>query len=132
MTYSPPGARPNIANGSGGQPQSNGKRARIVNPILNQSAKIRLKDAERLVRQGRGEWVGDDQLRLILSHPANTAAHERAAAGYEWPAGKIVGKPEMRNIGIAGHPSAVPRHPTCGQAGGFATLRVGPTPQSRP
>jgi hypothetical protein len=39
---------------------------------------MKLKDAEFYVNEGRAEWVGRDQLRLVLAHPKNRAAAERA------------------------------------------------------
>jgi hypothetical protein len=71
-----------------------------VNQVLNQSPIIRRKDAERLVLIGRAEWVGSDQLRLVLSHPSNCIGAAIAARGYEWPAGKIPDARELRHIPI--------------------------------
>lgn len=76
-----PAARPEAQEARGGKPPGS-KRVRITNPVLNKSPFIRLKDAERLVKQGRAVWVvPDDQLRLN-DHPANRANAAEAAAGY--------------------------------------------------
>jgi hypothetical protein len=47
---------------------------------------MRKKDAEYYVQQGRAAWVDETkgQLSLLMAHPANQAAVERAAA--EWDA----------------------------------------------
>src|ERR1039458_2824422 len=65
-----------------GQPRSK-RSAKIVNQVENRSPMIRRKDAERLVRLGRAEWVAEDQLRLVFSHPVNQRAAEVAAIGYK-------------------------------------------------
>lgn len=97
-----PAPRPN-KNISGGKPQSSGKRARIVNPILNQSPKIRLKDAERLISQGRAEWVAPLQLRLVASHRANQINARAAAVGYDRAAAVLVrSTAELRHIPLIG------------------------------
>jgi hypothetical protein len=77
-------ARPESQETRGEQPQSrrNPRWARIVNPVLNQSPVIRRKDADRLVSLGRADWVASDQLRLMLSHPANLDAIDKASKGY--------------------------------------------------
>lgn len=77
----PPAARPEH-QARGGQPRSNPRWVRTVNPVLNQSPTLRRKDAERLVRLGRAEWVASDQIRLVMSDPQNRAAAALAAGTY--------------------------------------------------
>jgi len=55
-------------------------RIKVVNDIRNGRASMAQKDAVHYVALGRAEWVGPDQLRLVLSHPANIAAAARARA----------------------------------------------------
>ena len=95
-----PAARPQTQDASGGKPPgSRNQRVRIVNPVLNQSPKIRRKDADRLVQLKRAEWVALDQLRLILSHPTNKLAAERAAAGYEQiPPDRFLNREHLRHV----------------------------------
>ena len=52
----------------------------VVNDVRNQKRHMRRKDAEHYVKGGRAEWIGSDQIRLILSHPENIAAAARARA----------------------------------------------------
>jgi hypothetical protein len=70
------------------------------------------------VTQGRALWVSTDQLRLNLTHEANQREAADAAAGYEWPSGKVVTARELLNIGvvrpmkaITGAPAVVTRIP---------------------
>ena len=117
----PTPARAVTQEACGGQPRGSGnnpKWARIVNPVLNQSPVIRRKDAERLVTQKRALWVSTDQLRLNLVHEGNQREAAGAAAGYEWPSGKVVTVRELLNIGvvrpekaITGAPALVARVP---------------------
>ena len=58
-------------------------RVKVVNPVWNGSGYIERKTANFYVAEGRAVFVGDDQLRLIASHPKNKAASWRAATGYE-------------------------------------------------
>ncbi len=58
-------------------------RVKVVNPIWNGSGTIRRKKAEHYVLHGRAEWVGSEQVRMLMSHPANRAAAAEAAAAYE-------------------------------------------------
>jgi hypothetical protein len=59
---------------------------KVVNDVRNvgenrkRPGRISRKDAEHYIKRGRAEWVGQDQLRLILSHPDNVAAAARARA----------------------------------------------------
>ena len=55
---------------------------KVVNSIWNGAGLIRRKKAEHFVSTGRAEWVGANQLRMIMSHPKNVSAGARAAAGY--------------------------------------------------
>ena len=55
-------------------------KVKVVNAVWNGRALIRRRDAEHCVSDGRAEWVGVDQVRLILSHPLNVAAAARARA----------------------------------------------------
>jgi hypothetical protein len=55
-------------------------RVKVINSVWNGSGLLKRKVAEHYVREGRAEWVADGQLRLILSHPKNQAAAERAHA----------------------------------------------------
>jgi hypothetical protein len=73
----------NISHACGGEPRGNANWTRITNPVMNQSQMLRRKDAERLVKLGRATWVGEDQLRLDLSHPANRRAMAIASSGYD-------------------------------------------------
>jgi hypothetical protein len=59
-------------------------KVKVVNEVRNWDGLMRRKDAEWYVEEGRAEWVGKDQPRLVLSHPDNIAAAARARA---WEAG---------------------------------------------
>ncbi len=96
----PSAARLNDQEARGGKPRGSTRWVRIVNQVRNQSPVIRRKDANRLVALKRAEWVAADQIRLVLSHPANRRDATMAAIGYEWPAGKIITRRELRNIPI--------------------------------
>lgn len=97
----PPGGRLDSQEAREGQPRSNPRWAVIVNPILNQSPRIRRKDAERLVAQGRAEWVASDQLRLVAAHSANRANASAAAVGYNNAAAALVrSADELRHVPI--------------------------------
>ena len=58
-------------------------RVKVVNPVWNGSGYIKRKTANFYLAEGRAEFVGEDQLRLIESHPKNKGASWRAATGYE-------------------------------------------------
>jgi hypothetical protein len=61
----------------------NSVHVKVVNPVWNGSGYIKRKMANYYVAEGRAEFVGENQLRLIESHPSNKAASWRAAAGYQ-------------------------------------------------
>jgi hypothetical protein len=97
----PPATQPEIQEARGGKPQGNPKRARITNPVLNQSPVIRRKDAERLVSRGRAEWVAADQLRLVMSHPQNRENAAAAATEYNRAAAVLVrSAAELRHVPV--------------------------------
>ena len=84
----PPAARSETQGAAGAGPlgkERDGRRSavKVVNPAWNGSGYIRRKTANFYVAEGRAVFVGEDQLRLIESHPKNRAASWRAAAGYE-------------------------------------------------
>jgi hypothetical protein len=55
-------------------------KIKVINPVWNGDGRLKRKVAEHYVSEGRAEWVGDDLLRLDLSHPQNQAAADRASA----------------------------------------------------
>lgn len=84
----PPAVRPETQAAVGAGPlgtERDGRRSavKVVNPAWNGSGYIKRKTANFYVAEGRAIFVGEDQLRLIESHPKNRAASWRAAAGYE-------------------------------------------------
>jgi len=85
----PPGTRPEMQGAVGAGPlgETAGKKVsthvKMVNSVFNGSGYLKRKVAEYYVAEGRAEFVADDQLRLIESHPKNRAAARRAARGYE-------------------------------------------------
>ena len=103
---SPPSrvARPAVQEAVAAGPDGNPKPGRIpvVNSVWNRLRKLRRRDAEYYVANGRAKWVDKDQSRLMLveSHPANIAAKNKAAAGYAWPDGKQLTPQELLNIGV--------------------------------
>jgi hypothetical protein len=85
-----PAVRPAITNAAGlipnGQqrtPESK-RYVTVINPFLDGN-RMRRKDAEYYVKQDRAVWLDEakSQLRLVMSHPANQAVLERAAAEWE-------------------------------------------------
>ncbi len=58
-------------------------RVKVVNSIWNGAGTIRRKKAEYYVSLQRAEWVGPDQVRMLMAHPENRAAAAKAAFGYE-------------------------------------------------
>ena len=88
---SPPAteAVPNNQRPLGQVPAENGPagkrsyRVKVVNSIWNGTGLIRRKKAEYLVSVGRAEWVGPEQVRMVVAHPENRGAASNAAAGYE-------------------------------------------------
>src|SRR5690242_10188704 len=52
----------------------------VLNPCWNGLSRIRLKDAEFYVREGRAVWADAEQtkLRLVEHHPKNQSAKARA------------------------------------------------------
>lgn len=86
---SPPARRPETQGAAGAGPlgmESDGRRSshvKVVNPVWNGSGYIKRKTANFYAAEGRAEFVGEDQLRLINSHPKNRAASWKAATGYE-------------------------------------------------
>ena len=77
-------------------------RVKITNQVLNRKPYVRFRDARRLVRDGRAEWVGECQVRL-LAHPANQVNAEQAAAGYtEAAAVPVKSAGELKHIPIIG------------------------------
>jgi hypothetical protein len=54
----------------------------VVNSVWNGSGYIKRKVADYYAGEGRAEWIGSGQLRLVMSHPKNIAAAERAAKAY--------------------------------------------------
>jgi hypothetical protein len=67
----------------GGQSERRSYQVKVVNAIWNGSGTIRRKKAEHYVLHGRAEWLGSEQVRMLMSHPANRAAAAEAAAAYE-------------------------------------------------
>jgi hypothetical protein len=55
-------------------------KIKVINPVWNGNGRLKRKVAEHYVSEGRAEWVGEDLLRLDLSHPQNQAAADRASA----------------------------------------------------
>lgn len=53
---------------------------KVVNSVWNGNGMIKRKVADFYVAERRAEWVADDQIRLVMSHPKNQAAAARAAA----------------------------------------------------
>ena len=96
-----PAARPTAQEARVGQPRSS-RWARIVNQSRNLSPIVRRKDAERLVRLGRAEWIAADQLRLTANAVNRTAA-AAAAIGYAAAAAQIVrSEKELRQTPMVG------------------------------
>ncbi|HZL57841.1 MAG TPA: hypothetical protein VFC21_12190 [Bryobacteraceae bacterium] len=62
------------------QPGSSTK-VEVVNPVWNGLRRIRRKDAEFYIDEGRAMWLPDGKIRLLNSHAKNLNAAERAA---EW------------------------------------------------
>jgi len=87
---SPPAGGPSGTNTSGLTPKGQQKattgknKVLVVNPLQG-SRRMRRKDAEYYVTQGRAVWQdgAKNQLRLVMAHPANEAAVLRAAAEWE-------------------------------------------------
>jgi hypothetical protein len=86
----PPAARPATTNTvglipNGQQKATESKRSVTVRNPLRDGNRMRRKDAEHYVRQGRAVWIDEakSQLRLVVSHPANQAVLERVAAEWE-------------------------------------------------
>jgi hypothetical protein len=76
-----------------------------VNQVRNASPVIRRKDAAALVYFGRAEWVGADQVRLVVSHPENRRESAAAAVAYSEAAAVMVrGTDELRHIPMVGDP----------------------------
>lgn len=71
----------------------------MVNRIWNGGYTIRRKKAEHYVEVGRAEWVGPNQLRMLMTHPANIAAMTRASAGYH-AVNRLMKPQELANIGV--------------------------------
>jgi hypothetical protein len=55
-------------------------KVKVVNPVWNGNGRITRKVADFYASEGRAEWVGRDQIRLVLTHPKNQAAAARARA----------------------------------------------------
>jgi len=55
-------------------------KVKVINPVWNGNGRLKRKVAEHYVSEGRAECVGEDLLRLDLSHPQNQAAADRASA----------------------------------------------------
>lgn len=55
-------------------------KVKVVNPVWNGNGIIKRKVADYYVSEGRAEWIGEDQLRLVATHPKNQVAAERASA----------------------------------------------------
>lgn len=85
----PPVGRPETQGAAGPSPlgkEVDGRRSahvKVVNPVWNGSGYVKRKIANFYVAEGRAVFIGDNQLRLITSHPKNKSASWRAAAGYE-------------------------------------------------
>ena len=83
---SPPAARSAVKEARGAGPRSsnapNPNYVRVVNPVSNGTGIFRRKKAEHYVSQGRAQWTGPDQLRLVMTHPKNIEA-ARGAFGYD-------------------------------------------------
>jgi len=97
-----PAARPTAQEARVGQPRSSPRWVRIVNQSRNLSPIVRRKDAERLVRLERAEWIAADQLRLTANAANRTAATE-AAIGYDNAAAQMVrSQKELRQTPMVG------------------------------
>jgi hypothetical protein len=85
----PPAALPETHGAVGAGPlgkERDGRRStyvKVVNSVWNGSGDIKRKTAKDYVDEGRAVFLGENQLRLIESHPKNRVASSRAAAGYE-------------------------------------------------
>jgi hypothetical protein len=92
-------------------------RVRIVNNPRNTRGIVRRRDARFFLDHGRARYLGrdidgQDQIALVESDVLNKAQASEAAAGYEWPVGKVVTREELLNIGIVrrtGSPAHVGR-----------------------
>ena len=90
-----------------GDPRSrrNARYVRVVNQVRNGSPIVRRRDAEALVAHGRAEWIGQDQVRLIVAHPLNKAEAAAAAEHYHGAVNRTVRSvAELRHIPLAGDP----------------------------
>lgn len=94
-------------------------RVTVVNPIWNGGYTIRRKKAEHYVEVGRAEWVGPNQLRMLMSHPANIAAMTRASAGYH-DINRTMTQQELRHVPLIVVRSRPGR--TSKRSGTFATI----------
>lgn len=81
-------------------------KVKVVNSVWNGPGVIKRKVAEYYVAEGRAEWVGERQIRLIESHPKNLAAAERAGAWCPEEAGFLsrkTGREVSRALRAASH-----------------------------
>ena len=79
-------------------------KVKVVNAVWNGRGLLKRKVAEYYVAEGRAEWVGEGQLRLVLSHPKNMAAARAAACQTECnpdPAATHL------SLAVAQHPSGL-------------------------
>ena len=120
----PPGARLNMqeaVEAVGAGPLGNtvtqkpSTYVKVVNSVWNGSGCIKRKVAEYYVEERRAEWVGDDQLRLIESHPKNRAAARRATRGYENVA-RVMTTAEMKHLPIIQRRKSTGRHGALGRS----------------
>jgi hypothetical protein len=117
----PPGVRPEMQGAVGAGPL--GERAakklsthvKIVNSVFNGSGYLKRKVAEYYVAEGRAEFVADDQLRLIESHPKNRAAARRATWGYE-NVTRVMTIAEMKHLPIIQRRKSTGRHGALGRS----------------
>jgi hypothetical protein len=85
----PPAGRPETQGAAGAGPLGKDRHPRrsahvkVLNAVWNGSGYIKRKTANFYVAEGRAVFAGEDQLRLIESHPKNRAASWKAATGYE-------------------------------------------------
>lgn len=88
---SPPAARP-VPQEACGVPRSSSEPPKwvlIVNQVWNKKPRMKRHDADVLVKNGRAAWVSYGLQLRLTAHEVNRRDAAEAAAGYEWPAGKV-------------------------------------------
>jgi hypothetical protein len=100
----PPAVRPETQEARGAGPRSrtspNPNYVRIVNRVRNDSGVVKRKRAVQLVNEGRAQWVGADQIRLVSGDPHNRADAADAARSHELAVKRIRRAEELRHVPV--------------------------------